>query len=536
MGEISKDIARITEPSEVTLSGAPNFVIFENKRAGEPKSFLQFTISQNYKASDVTDAFIDENMYILLYDYQGQERSFHATRYPDQVRGSYFLITDDLGDNAENIRNALISDSWVAANYDVTIPFNFVNGSLVNGRDVNVQAKGASLEFDISIDTNNGVYPVTWVSSIADNKDTISGQNAEAVIALDIYEDTGIFLGEDGRATSSDKLGSFVFPVNKTYIGAPLWFDVNGIFSKMLRYNKPPLSGWFDAGSMMNYRFIAKLKGANNFSFYQSSVLYVISGVSKKLTRVDLSPYIYQDGGTVVLLSNKPRTTHVKGQKQYLNFILSDPLHTINGENNFTLNIAYELYTFSGEYIETIYDNAIQRAALFAVSTCVLDLDKIIEAVNVEVGIVKVALSRNGAAVSNFLEFEVLPDCLHEIAYFSFMNALGGWDSYNFDAGVQSEVKESSTSYFRTLTPYLTKGDSLEVTHTKTIDKSYTIEGAPVTLEVATWLEELAASKVLLTSDGDYAIIEDFKLSIKDARDLQTPTIKYKLTDTPYND
>jgi hypothetical protein len=146
-------------------------------------------------------------------------------------------------------------------------------------------------------------------------------------------------------------------------------------------------------------------------------------------------------------------------------------------------------------------------------------------------GVMRVALARGTALVSNDLEYTIRPECLHALRQLSFINRLGGWDAFNFDAGMKDEIKPSVETYNKTVTPSYRKGDSIETVYNTTLANTFTIEGAPVTDDVAAWLKELAAACVILDNDGNYIIIEDFTLQVTgDNRDMQKPTIKYRLS------
>lgn len=130
------------------------------------------------------------------------------------------------------------------------------------------------------------------------------------------------------------------------------------------------------------------------------------------------------------------------------------------------------------------------------------------------------------------MEYTVNPECLHSLRQFSFINRLGGWDTFNFDAGIKDEIKPSVETYNKNLTPSFQKGDSIETVYNTTLANTFTVEGAPVTDDVAAWLKELAASRVILDNDGNYVIIEDFTLQVTETnRNMQKPTIKYRLSE-----
>ena len=114
---------------------------------------------------------------------------------------------------------------------------------------------------------------------------------------------------------------------------------------------------------------------------------------------------------------------------------------------------------------------------------------------------------------------------------------MGGWDAFNFDAGIKDEIKPSVETYNKTLTPSYQKGDSVETVYSTALANTLTIEGAPVSDEVANWLKELAAARVILDDEGNYVIIEDFTLSKTDAAfNLLRPRFYLRLCDNFTND
>ena len=144
--------------------------------------------------------------------------------------------------------------------------------------------------------------------------------------------------------------------------------------------------------------------------------------------------------------------------------------------------------------------------------------------------VVKIALYRGGASRSNDLEYEILPEQLHALRQFSFINKLGGWDAFNFDAPVISEITPKVETYSKTVTPSTQK--ATESVYDTKLANSFTIEGAPVTDEVAEWLKELASASVILDGEGNPVIIEDFKLRTTEAdKDMQRPIVKYRLAE-----
>lgn len=527
MGYVSKNIADITEPKIVTLVGLPNFVKFASKAHTSKKLEVNITVKLTPIPSASTISVIK------IVDPTGAVHTFSGTTDASAVGGNIFYISVTPSDTAENLRLALLSDRWIATNFDIVIPFIWQGGNVTNGTVLNIKSKGAGKEFNVQItapnDTTKTAYTFSWVNQTSVNGDTISGENSTAEIEVDVYTNTGIFLGEDDRAITAERLGTPVTSLQKTYAGNPIWFELNSIFSNSIGYNRPASAGWFNAGTIKDIRFVAKVKAVNSYPFYQSNVLYVLNGNAPLNNQPDLDKYIYNDS-SVKLLTNKPRTNYIRGQKAYLNFILSDPLRSLNTDN-YELRVAYRVYTQSGRYLATEYAHNVKRLSLNIVNTCVLDIDAVLNKWPTA-GLIKVALARGNALISNDLEYIILPDCLHTLRQFSFINALGGWDCFNFDAASKTDLKQSTETFNKTVTPDYTTVDSVETAYTSDVEKTFTVESAPVSDEVAEWLEELAAAIPVFDGEGRYIIKEEFTLQLTaDKKNMQRATIKYRLSE-----
>lgn len=479
---------------------------------------------------------VDTSNEIKIISTDGTARIFKGTANEVEVGGNVYYLSPSLSDTAENIRQALLSDPWIKANFDVVIPFNWVGASPVNGSVINIKSKILGKEANIDIEVNPLNFLINWVNQISISGDTISGEASTAEIELDVYVDADIFLGEDDRPITTAKIGHYLTTLSKTYTGSPLWFELNALFAQYPSFNLPPASsGWFNTGTSSVYRFIAKVKAVNSFSFYQSNALYVINGYGRVTDEINLEEYIY-GGIRIKLLTNKPRTPYIRGQREYLNFILKDDQRGVNSPIEYVLRVCYQAYSTAGDYLGEVFAQPKARAEFQMVNTCVLTIDEVLDQYPTA-GLIKVMLSRDGVIISNALEYTILPECLHTLQQFSFLNRLGGWDAFNFDAAEIDEIKPESTTYNKTLTPDHKKGDSLETVYSTSLANPYTIEGAPVYDDVAEWLKELAAAKVILNNNGEYVILEDFELKRDPAKkNMQTLKVKYRLSENYTND
>ena len=517
MGYVSKDIAVITEPKKISLTGSPNFVVFESKPV--TKRYLWIEIGVKVIPSmDLPSVSV-----LQISDSYGNTRVFKGTTTAEEAGGYVFFVSDDTSDTAENLRQAMMSDDWLRTNFEIVIPFVSSVDGVTNGSRITIRSKDAGKEYNMTISGNSTGYTIDRIIPDSYSNDSISGDNATAEIELDIYDSPPDLFGVETPPTNATSMGEYITSLSKTYSGTPLWFELNSLFSQYAeRSTFPESPGWFGTRTHHKYRFLAKVKGNNSFYFYCSSVLYVINGYGPVFEELDLTPYVY-NGDVVKLLTNKPLTKYVRGQREFLNFVCYSKFIGIR------FRIAYQVYSTGHLYLGTVYgqesiDNTLVR-------TCRLDIDTALD-LYPNAGIVKVALAKGDSLISDFLEYEIIPECLHRLAQFSFVNRLGGWDNVNFDAPVQDELRNEVETYDKTLTPYMKKGDSLETVYNANLANTFTVEGAPISDEVAEWLKEMAASTVVVDNDGNYIIVEEFTLSkTADNFNMQRPTIKYHLTE-----
>lgn len=487
----------------------------------------------------ITDDDIEEHSLLRITIPDGTLYNFQGTTNPVDVGGAVFYVSGDKANTAENLRLALLNNSWIAANFDVRVPFTWIGVTPINGRVVNLKSKGAGADYNIIIEAPNNAgnlaYTLTPVNDNSSNGDSITGEASATEIELDVYTDPAVFLGQDDRPVSNDQIGTFAISLQKTYAGLPLWFELNSVFQHFAGYSIPPSApGWFDTGTVRAYRFVAKVKAVDSYAFYQSSALFVINGYGKASDPINLEDYTYGKG-VFKLLTNKPRTTYVRGQKEFINFIYSDAQRGTDQAVTFDLRVSYRVYSSGNTYLGTVYGQSRNSASLGIVNTCVLDIDAVIDTYP-KAGIIRIALARGSALLSQEIEYEVRPECLHKLTQFIFLNRLGGWDAFNFDAKPEGEIKPDIQTFSKVITPSYTKATGLETVYATNLEDAITIDGAPVTAAVAQWLKELAAARVVLDGDGNYVVIEDFKVKPSDTDNMQTPTIKYHLSETFTND
>lgn len=531
MGYVTRDIAVITEPTQVSISYAPNFVQFASKPSEKTYLDLNLWVTATSSAPDLLNRTV-----LVMTGADGTVRTFSGTTDPEDVGGNVFFVSSDNTETAENVRLALLNDEWVRANFNVVLPFVYTGGEPANGFIINIRGLGAGDAYEFTLEAPNDVadsaYIFNWNQETSTNGDSISNEADTAVIAVDVYINPDVGLGEPDVPDSAPRMGTYLVTLDKTYYsGQTLWFELNSLFNRYMSYNRPPGTfGWFDTGTSLVFRIAARLVGTNNFTFYQSHALFVVNGFGRPSDAPDMQEYFLQDGG-VTLLTNKPRTPYVYGQKEYLNFIFQDGLE-LDEPSGESLQVVYRAYTTANDLLGVIYDHELPKADFWTVNTCALDLRQVIDA-HANAGIIRVSLAIGETILAESIEYLVRPECLHNSTPFTFLNALGGWDAFNFDGKIVDEVKPNIETFEKTLTPDFEKGESLETVYSNVLATPITIEGAPVSNEVADWLKEFAAARVVLDAEGNYIVIEEFTLhQSEDNSNFHVPSFRYRLTES----
>lgn len=381
---------------------------------------------------------------------------------------------------------------------------------------------------------------------------TVTGYGSDAYIEIDVQDGSGRHLATLQKSCST----------------GPIWFNLNSVFASYNSYNVPPVApGWFDAGTGHTYRVVAKLiDGGTTTKVYESSVLYALQGYALPSEKLKMSKYEYKPKG-FTLLTNRPTTYYVRGQKEFLSFVAGVPYLTVDPASlsfpasgssaSVTVSsniswttgsvarrkaavstgrrVVYKAFTTSGVELGTVEGQEKGEVVATSVNTCLLDIDAVLNEYP-KAGIVRVCIAEGSDAASNELEYLIRPSALHKLSPVYFVNKLGGWESFNFDAPIKEDMSNGVDTYNRSLTPSYAKGQSLETVARTTLKRTYTIEGAPVSDDVAHWLKELALSRIVLDGDGNYIIIEEFKLTVDPENcNMQIPTIKYRLSETYVN-
>ena len=401
--------------------------------------------------------------------------------------------------------------------------------------------------------------------------DTIDYGTGCYQIELDVYTDHQVFPGTDDGL----RMGSYMTTLSKSYFGKTLWFDLSTLLSKKVTYSSAFLTEleldekdknfrlWSNANTMTDYRFIARrTDGAIHQPFYYSSPLYVLNGYNYTLNPMNLEKD--EDGNSYMLdfsqkffsdkfIKVKPLTTnfsrtHIKGQRQYFNYIHKYHWTTIRvaGADNLAPSIAlhYKLYTQSGALIGKYTEKGQEENNFGKVNTALLQLDRFLPMYkNKTVGRIDVYLctwhrseylgiDEPEVIISTPITFRILPEVLNNVNDFAFLNQLGGWDTMNFGGSSSSEFKTASTTIYKTLQPGFTLQSEIESIATQTTHEQKVAQTSPLTKETVQWLQQMSASPAVYElSTKRYILIDDMSLKYNSTDDLYQVEMKYHYAD-----
>jgi hypothetical protein len=566
------DIADETiSPAKFSLSGNPNYIQFEAKISGQAKPVeiqLKMTgsgyafkrpLSGGIKEYDNISAFS------IIEAESGKEHKFRGTSDTGESGGDGVFYLGEFSrytgpaweyqrdKTALSLKECLEKNEFLKY-FDISIAADD------NTRiDIKSSDSGKKFAFWFVFEKNsNGTDRIFFhvagdpTATYPAGADPIAAEYDNVEIRLDLYKDTGVFPGEDDTPDDNN-MGTQAITLTKAYSCSPVWFNVN-----ILENNKIPIAflhsaDWVETGTARNFRFTAsrvpggKMVGRSSL-FYYSPVLYSVAGYNRTLEENDLSDYIFDTGEIrekpeaakqVKPLTNQPAFFHIKGQTQFFNFILSDAEHNKSLEKEYRFGIRYELLSQSGRTITKADRHLKARRQFFMVNTIRLDIDSLLEQYP-KTGIVKACLiycypDEEAVQISKDITFAILPECLHKVRDFAFLNRIGGWSSFNFSGLEQTDFKADANTIFKTQTPGLGISGEIESVYSKSITEKFSVQTMPVSREVCVWLKELAASKAVYElSTKRYVIVDELNIKPNSKDELFRLEMKYRYSDS-YN-
>lgn len=589
-------IADVSEPQRISLTNNPNFVVFDLKQKQETNQAIDVRLSVGHTtfAPTLSDEKQEEalkEIAILEIEKPDKERSVFVGTYNKQKVNDNSFYVARCGEKhfadialteaqaqaitAENLKACLMKDSFFKNNCNISmlpLVLNSAQQILDESNTVVISAKGLGEKFNFKV-LRFWELKATDQGNSSEQQEYTQTIPANYQIELDIYNNLGVFLGAGVEYSQ----GEYVTTLSKSYFGKSLWFNLNSLMGKQAKYsthfleapkaNKP----WVDAGTISDYRFEARLfDGTSRRMFFMSDALYIINGYNYTLENskleqadewgnsyiLDFDQQFSQSSfAKVKPLSTRTKRTHVIGQTHYFNFLLKDNFHKVVLKPSPLpsypqIGLRYKMYTQGGQYIGEYLDQIQQAKECSIVNTAQLSLDKFLPVytnstgVNKTVGRIDVYLCRwhkddyyniNEAEVlvSTPLSFDILPQYLHSVNDFAFLNSMGGWDSTNFGGSSSSEFKTTASTIFKTLEPGFNQSSEIEKVNYKTVQEQYVVQTSPINLAVVNWLRELSTSPAVYElSTGRYVVVDDLTLKNNSKDDLFQVEMKYHYTDT----
>lgn len=558
MGYIIEEIAEYTEPAPLTIAGRPSFFSMVGFTEATPVPYLRTVRfkQENYEPED------DATVVLILPD--GNRYDLRPTKELTEVNGTTFYVDNTPSRTAENLKAALLSISYLADNFDVNIlsvPGMWGTGAMESV--INIKSKGSGEAYTLVWQNEDGTpdEPAEfWAftgGAPSFNYDEVTEEKETALIQLDVYTGMVVILGQSDFPDTAAKLGQLAVTLKKNYIaGLPggIWFDVNAMFSKSTNYNTADFQNEgdfiFNPETLHKYRFDVKVRDSKGVrTVYRSRVLWVLNGFSELYDTAGdelYARYVFNGQYIVKPLTNQPRITYIPGQPVFINFLIGDPARVDPLQSSDIVSPYMQFFTQSGDYLtDKFIELEVPYGEINDINTFRIDPAPYIreaqEYVGRDVGIIKVCALKDGLPITEFTEFTVKPSNtgvdfspLHDDNYFIFLNALGGFDSFNFDAQAKKEIRANIETYSKTITPQSiqNKAQSVETVYANDADEVITIEGAPINRDVYEWLREMVNSRVILHK-GRYVIVQDLSLSSNpDNASMPIPTIKFKYSDT----
>lgn len=553
MGYIIRNIAEYTDPVPLTIVSRPNFFKVKGFISQAP---VQYTRTIRFKQElYATDANADAAT-IVVFLPDGNSYNIRPTLDVAKIGGTTFYVDTDATRTAENIKNALLSLDYIANNFDVniysvnTLPYTGMQNTL------QITSKGQGTPYNLVWKNLSGAIdpPAFWAltgGTPSFNYDMLTNENETVVIEVDVYTGSSVLLGLNDFPDNAQKLGTLVTTLKKNYrAGNMLWFDLNALFSKSTQFNFDKSASWFNTDTLIKYRFDVKLRdNKGTYTIYRSNLISALNGFAElEAPLIDLyTTYVFTGAFKVSLLTNQPQIPYVPGQPVLLNFIIGDKLRKTPPHNSAILGVRAQYYTQGGAFI---YADALAETITLGeaadINTFKLYLQdyiyNVIQDYGTPIGIVKLCVTKDGIPITDYLEFSVRPGSptnqyspLHDENTFIFLNALGGWDAYNFDATDKEEIRPDTETYNKTVTPQTIEGQkpiSVETVHTNDAQKVITIEGAPVSKDIGEWLQEMVKSKVIYHKNK-YVLVQEFNVTDNpDNASMVIPTIKFKYSDS----
>lgn len=481
---ITRNIARVTGPEEISFAGSPSFIQVE--ALDHASQLLEVRVSVGAGAAGS----------LVLTRPGGDTHTFTSTGDLQAAGGNvFYLNATDQAETAQNLREAILQDSTLSALFDAVVPFVDQD----NGTTVLIRAKAPVAEANFTAAVT-GALALTWVRPTSSSGDLLLAGESQVKIDAEIYRGGEIP----------------VLTLSKFYDGAPIWFRYGSISEP--KEPARPTAGWFDPLTWSEYKAALKLNGKTSPYFFVSDPFYVIQ--APNLSGRAASEF-FADPFEVAVpqLSNGPTRPLAPGQKIYVNLVARD----LGTPGPWSVRLSYWK---AGEYLTGEEVHPVQALAL--VNTWEVDPWENVPAGSDEVR--AEIVNPDGAAYTYQARYLILPECVFEGAWFAFLNDLGGWDSINFGAFSRYDDRVTWEAHGKAITPAnLYESEGVAFTD---LERIHTLESGALSDQEAEWAAEFAASPLILDSEGRRVILQEYAIPGDGAKNFKKMTIKYRYADS----
>lgn len=481
---ITRNIARVTGPEEISFAGSPSFIQVEALE--HVVQLLEVRISVGAGAAGS----------LVLTRPGGDTHTFTSTDDLQAAGGNVFYLNPaDPAETAQNLREAVLQDSTLSALFDAVVPFVDQD----NGATVLIRAKSPVAEANFTAAVT-GSLALTWVQPTSSSGDLLLAGESQVKIDAEIYRGGEIP----------------VLTLSKFYDGAPIWFRYGNISEP--KGPARPTAGWFDPLTWSEYKAALKLNGKTSPYFFVSNPFYVIQ--APNLTGRVASDYVADPFQSAVKqLTNGPSRTLAPGQKLYVNFVTA----TFGDQGPWSVRLTYWR---AGLFLSEEEVHPVDELTL--INTWEVDPWELApegaDEVRAEV------VNSEGAAYSLQARYMILPECVFEGAWFAFLNDLGGWDSINFGAFSRYDDRATWETHGKAITPAnLYEAEGVAFTD---LERIHTLESGALSDQEAEWAAEFAASPLILDSEGRRVILQEYAIPGDGAKNFKKMTIKYRYADS----
>lgn len=535
---ILKNIAAIAGPNEFTVSDTVNIVSFSPIVNENTKYNISFIFTKTY--SDSSDEYPEQTVIRVWVPALEKEMIFKGTTNTKNVNATTFYLANDTRSQAELVRMTLLKNEFLAANYNITVPFDD-GASLVPSNRLRIEAKKGGAKYNLSINVEDqnfmGVFSLT---DGVTNSSFESGKE-QTQFDLDIYK-TNEKLGTN-LPPYGDRLGDYITTLSKQYTDKNIWFNINPILKTFDTYDTEVIneeSGtWCNLGTINSFRVVAKkYDGKTIDKFYISNPIFVIKGRSKKQVQPNMRTHSINTSN--INIKRYPLTTlmerdYIMGDEIIFNFAQFDEANNAQKYQSYNYKIRIDSYSTMGNWLYSTYSEPLSYSEVRDAATIKLERNDI----GANEAYFTLTLMFGEYDVTYPVRYNILKDCKYDKEdklKLYFLNSIGGWEYFSFTKNTTKKYEfKSSTSYYPTITN--TGLSHIGYEGAMNIDVEETIEATThkLTKAEADWLKELMISDVIIQKDekGEThrLLVDDFDIVLSNDDETYNVKAEFRYSD-----